>query len=66
MGSAPGRAPVEGGRAAAYEPAMKQILLVAAAVIAAVVLTQLLFEFYEWNRLQECATAGGRNCAGTR
>jgi len=43
---------------------MKQLLLVAAALIAAVVLTQLLFEFYEWNRLQECATAGGRNCGG--
>ncbi len=62
-----GSAPVEAGRAAAYGGAhdhaprgrpMKQLLLVAAAVIAAVVLTQLLFEFYEWNKLQECAAAG--------
>jgi hypothetical protein len=43
---------------------MRQVLLVAAAVIAAVVLTQLLFEFYQWNKLQECAAAGGRNCGG--
>ena len=43
---------------------MKQILLILAAVIVAVLLSQLLFAFYEWNRAQECATAGGRNCAG--
>ena len=43
---------------------MKQILLVLAAVIAAVLLSQLLFAFYDWNREQACATAGGRNCGG--
>jgi hypothetical protein len=43
---------------------MKQLLVVLAAVIAAVVLAQLLFEFHSWDREQACATAGGRNCAG--
>jgi len=43
---------------------MKQLLLVLAAVVAAVVLSQLLFAFYNWNQEQACATAGGRNCAG--
>jgi hypothetical protein len=43
---------------------MKQILIVLAAVIAAVLLSQLLFAFYDWNREQACATAGGRNCGG--
>jgi hypothetical protein len=43
---------------------MKQILLILAAVVTAVLLTEFLFTFYEWNREQTCATAGGRNCAG--
>ncbi|HUZ75202.1 MAG TPA: hypothetical protein VMU87_19630 [Stellaceae bacterium] len=43
---------------------MKQLLVVLAAVVAAVLLTQLLFEFHSWDREQSCATAGGRNCAG--
>lgn len=43
---------------------MKQVLLIVAAIVAAIVLSQLLFQFYEWNRLQACATSGGRNCAG--
>lgn len=43
---------------------MKQILLVIAAIVAAVLLSQLLFQFYDWNRVQSCATSGGRNCAG--
>jgi hypothetical protein len=43
---------------------MKQVLIILAAVVTAVLLSQLLFEFYEWNREQTCATAGGRNCGG--
>jgi hypothetical protein len=29
-----------------------------------VLLSQLLFDFYQWNREQSCASSGGRNCAG--
>ncbi|HXQ51159.1 MAG TPA: hypothetical protein VN802_08710 [Stellaceae bacterium] len=43
---------------------MKQLLLIVAAIVVAVLLSQLLFDFYEWNREQSCATAGGRNCGG--
>jgi len=43
---------------------LRQVLVIVAAIVAAIVLSQLLFEFYQWNREQECASAGGRNCAG--
>jgi hypothetical protein len=43
---------------------VKQLLLVAAAVAVAVLLSQLLFDFYQWNREQSCASSGGRNCGG--
>jgi hypothetical protein len=33
-------------------------------IAAALLGSQLLFKFYEWNKLQNCATAGGRNCGG--
>ncbi len=45
---------------------MKQIILVLAAIVIAILLSQLLFQFYEWNQLQSCATSGGRNCGGPR
>jgi hypothetical protein len=44
--------------------AMKQILIILAAIGTAILLSQLLFTFYQWNREQTCATAGGRNCGG--
>jgi hypothetical protein len=40
-------------------------LAIIAAIIAAILGSQLLFEFYDWNKQQSCATSGGRNC-GTR
>jgi hypothetical protein len=43
---------------------VKQLLLIAAAIAAAIVLSQLLFDFYQWDRMQACASGGGRNCAG--
>jgi len=43
---------------------VKQILLILAAIVAAVLLSQFLFAFYDWNREQSCATAGGRGCGG--
>ena len=33
-------------------------------IAAALFGSQLLFKFHEWNKLQNCATAGGRNCGG--
>jgi hypothetical protein len=39
-------------------------LAIIGAIVAAIVLSQLLFEFYEWNQEQSCATTGGRNCGG--
>lgn len=44
---------------------MRQLLLIAAAIVTAVLLAEFLFAFYDWNRTQACATAGGRNCGGT-
>ena len=38
------------------------MLLIAAAIVVALLLSQFLFDFYEWNRTQACATSGGRNC----
>jgi hypothetical protein len=43
---------------------VRQVLLIVCAVVAAVLLSQLLFDFYQWNRSQACATGGGRNCGG--
>jgi hypothetical protein len=43
---------------------MRQLLLIVAAIVVAFVLTEFLFSFYDWNRMQACATAGGRNCGG--
>lgn len=42
---------------------MKYIAIIAA-IIAAIVLSQLLFDFYDWNKTQTCASGGGRNCGG--
>jgi hypothetical protein len=33
-------------------------------VVAAILGSQLLFKFVEWNRLQSCVTAGRSNCGG--
>lgn len=40
------------------------LLVVVAVVLAVLVLSELLVRFHDWNRLQSCAMAGGRNCAG--
>jgi len=39
-------------------------LAVIVAIGAAIVLSQLLFDFYDWNKTQSCASTGGRNCGG--
>jgi hypothetical protein len=73
----PGRAAIESGsarrarrlphrRRARHTPPVRatpmKYLAIIAAIVAAIALSQLLFQFYEWNRLQSCATGGGRNC----
>jgi hypothetical protein len=45
---------------------MKYYLAIIAAIIAAIALSQFLFEFHQWNREQACATGGGRGCAAPR
>lgn len=42
---------------------LRALLAIVAAVIAVILVSQLLFAFYDWNRQQTCATGGGRNCA---
>jgi hypothetical protein len=39
-------------------------LAIIAAIGAAILLSQLLFDFYDWNKEQSCASTGGRNCRG--
>jgi hypothetical protein len=39
-------------------------LAIIALIVAAVAGSQLLFEFYDWNQTQSCASSGGRNCGG--
>ena len=45
---------------------MKYYLAIIAAIVAAIALSQLMFDFYQWDRQQSCATGGGRNCGGAR
>lgn len=44
----------------------RSLLAIIAAIIAVIVLSQLLYDFYDWNRQQSCATGGGRNCGASR
>ena len=34
------------------------------AIGAAILLSQFLFDFYDWNKTQSCASTGGRHCGG--
>jgi hypothetical protein len=43
-------------------PDRLRLLAILAAVLAALGAYELLIEFHDWNRVQSCATAGGRNC----
>jgi hypothetical protein len=42
------------------------LLAIIAVIIAVIVLSQLLYDFYDWNQQQSCATSGGRNCGAPR
>ena len=43
---------------------LRQVIAIVVAIIAVILLTEFLFQFYDWNRQQACATSGGRNCGG--
>lgn len=43
--------------------AVKYIAIIAA-IVAAIVLSQFLFSFYQWNQTQTCLSSGRRNCGG--
>lgn len=38
-------------------------LAIIALIIVALLGSQFLFEIYKWNKAQDCATSGRRNCA---
>ncbi len=44
--------------------ALAIVTAIIAGIVAAFLSYELLIEFHDWNRLQSCATAGGRNCDG--
>jgi hypothetical protein len=48
---------------AAYSARMKYLAIIGA-IVAAILLSQFLFDFYDWNKTQSCASTGGRNCGG--
>jgi hypothetical protein len=39
-------------------------LAIIAAIGTAILLSQFLFDFYDWNQMQSCASSGGRRCGG--
>lgn len=43
-------------------PDRLRLLAILAAILAAFGCYELLVQFHDWNRMQSCATAGGRNC----
>ena len=53
-----------GGDTRAPMPERYKYLAIIGFIAAALFGSELLFKFYEWNKLQNCATAGGRNCGG--
>ena len=67
MVHAPGRRLRPGRGRAILRSAMPdryKYLAIIGFIAAALFGSQLLFKFHEWNKLQNCATAGGRNCGG--
>jgi len=47
---------------AAMPPDRLKLIAILAAIIAAFLCYELLVQFHDWNRMQSCATAGGRHC----
>jgi len=40
-------------------------LAIAIAIGSALLLSNFLVDFHDWNRMQDCASTGGRNCGPT-
>jgi hypothetical protein len=43
-------------------PERLRLIAILAAVAAVFLSYELLVSFHDWNRMQTCATSGGRNC----
>jgi hypothetical protein len=43
-------------------PDRLKLLAIVAAIVAAFLGYEVMIQFHDWNRLQTCVTAGGRNC----
>ena len=43
-------------------PDRLKLVAILAAIAAVFLCYELLVQFHDWNRLQSCATSGGRNC----
>jgi len=41
---------------------MSRYLLIIIAILTTLVLSELLIEFHDWNKQQDCLSAGGRRC----
>jgi hypothetical protein len=41
-------------------------LYIIAAIAGVLIAAELLVEFHDWNKMQACATSGGRSCGGPR
>jgi hypothetical protein len=41
---------------------LTRYLLIIIAILTTLVLSELLFEFYDFNKQQDCLSAGGRRC----
>jgi hypothetical protein len=39
-----------------------KVLAIVAAVVAVLLISNFMVDFYDWNKTQTCATSGGRNC----
>jgi hypothetical protein len=56
---------LQGIQRPASVPPMTRYLLIIIAILTTVALSELLFEFYDWNKQQDCLAAGGRRCGPT-
>jgi hypothetical protein len=39
-----------------------KVLAIVAAIVAVLLISNFMVDFYDWNKTQDCATSGGRNC----
>jgi len=41
---------------------MQRYLLIIIAILVTLILSELMIEWHDWNKQQDCLGAGGRNC----